>query len=206
VRRLLIAVVLLVLLLSAVDVGTRITMQHQLELRVDSYEPNAAAKVTIFGFPFLLKLALNGRVDKITAHARQVSQGPFVLDRVDVKVSGVRVLRSRLLHQRQLEIVSIDSGTVTVDMTEADFARLVGLPVTLGAGTAQVMVGGVLVTGHVSISNGHLELESAGLPVSVPIPALPVLPCLAQVRIVPGHLIGSCTFHQIPAAFKVALQ
>ncbi len=205
-RKLLFLVVLLALVLVAVDIGTRIAMQHQLEQRIDSYVPNAGASVTIHGFPFLLKLVAQGGVDEITAHARQVSQGAFVLDQVDVAVHGVRINRHLFLQKRQLEIVAIDIGTVSADMTEADFARLVGVPVTLGNGTARVTVAGVSVAGRVSITNGRLILAASGLPVSVPIPTLPVLPCLADVKIVPGHLVASCTFHQIPAALRIALQ
>jgi hypothetical protein len=91
-------------------------------------------------------------------------------------------------------------------MTQADFDRLVGAAVTLGNGSAQVTVDGVSVTAQVAIVNGQLRLEAVGLPVSVPIPTLPALPCLEQVQIVPGHLIGSCTFHQIPADLQNALQ
>jgi hypothetical protein len=206
VRKLLIIVVLLVLILGAADTASRIAMQHQLEQQINSYEPAAAAKVTIHSFPFLPKVAATGRVDKITAHAQHVSQGPFVLDRVDVTVTGVRINRHVLFNDQKLEIVSIDTGTVTADMTQADLANLLGVPVALGAGTAQVSEAGVSVTGHISISNGRLRLELAGHTVSVAIPTLPVLPCLADVRIIPGHLVGSCTFHEIPAALKTALQ
>jgi hypothetical protein len=206
VRKLLIIVVLLVLILGAADTASRIAMQHQLEQRINGYVPTAAAKVTIHSFPFLPKVAASGRVDKITAHARQVSQGPFVLDRVDVTVTGVRINRHVLLNDQKLEVVSIDTGTVTADMTQADLGHLLGVPVTLGAGTAQVTEAGVSVTGHISITNGRIRLEAGGQPISVPIPTLPVLPCLADVRIIPGHLIGSCTFHEIPAALKIALE
>jgi LmeA-like phospholipid-binding len=205
VTRLLAIVVLLALLLGAADVASRIAIQHQLEQRIDSYLPTASTQVRISSFPFLAKVAGTGRVDKVTVHARHVSQGDFVLDRVDVTVTGVKINRSLLLHQRQLEIVSIAGGTVNVDMTQADFARLVGVPVTLGSGVARVTVGGVPVTGRVSVVDGRLRLDAAGLPVSVPIPSLPVLPCLAQVTIVPGHIVGSCTFHEIPAALRLAL-
>ncbi len=204
--RLVAVVVLLALLLGAADVASRIVVQRQLEQRIDGYVPNGSAQVRIDSFPFLLKVAARGRIDKVTAHARQVSQGDFVLNRVDVTVTGVKINRSRLLHQRKLEIVAIDRGTVNVDMTQADFARLVGVPVIQGAGVAQVTVAGVSVNGRVSVASGRLRLDAAGLPFSVPVPALPVLPCLAQVMIVPGHIVGSCTFHQIPAALRLALQ
>ncbi|MDQ6616203.1 MAG: DUF2993 domain-containing protein [Actinomycetota bacterium] len=205
-RKLLGFVVFLALVLGAADIASRIAIQRQLEQRVNSYVPSGAAKVTIHSFPFLPKVAANGRIDRITAHARQVSQGEFVLDQVDITMTGVRIHRSRLLRERKLEIVAIETGTVTTDMTQADLGRLVGVPVTLGAGSARVTVAGVSVTGRISISNGRLRLESAGLPVTVPIPTLPVLPCLAEVRIIPGHLVASCTFHQIPAALRLALQ
>jgi hypothetical protein len=203
---LLILVIVLAVLGGAIDVGSRIAMQHQLEQRINSYEPSAAAKVTIHGFPFLLKLIADGRVDKITAHAAGISQGSFVLDRVDVTVTGVRINRTLFVRQRQLEIVAIDTGTVTADMTQADFDRLVGYPVVLGNGTAQVTVAGVSVTAPVSVRNGQLVVAAAGLPISVPIPNLPVLPCLANVAVIPGHLVGSCTFHQVPPALRNALQ
>jgi hypothetical protein len=193
-------------ILAGVDIGTRVAMEHQLEQRIDSAVPGAGASVTIHAFPWLPHLISQGRVARITAHANQVGQGPFVLDSVEVAVTNVRIDRHQLLHQRQLEIVSIGTGTVSADMTQAALDTLLGVNVVLGAGTAQVSVEGVTVTGHLSITNGNLRLDAPGLPVSVAIPTLPILPCLAQVTIVPGHLVGSCTFTQIPAALKTALQ
>jgi hypothetical protein len=167
-KRLLLVVVLLGLVLVGVDVASRIAMEHQLEQRINSYAPTASSQVSIHSFPFFLKLATQGRVDKITAHARQVSQGPFVLDAVDVTVTGVRINRQLFLHHRQLEIVAIDRGTVTADMTQADFSRLIGVSVTLGNGTAQVAAAGITVSGQVSISNGRLLLTSSGVPCPCP--------------------------------------
>jgi LmeA-like phospholipid-binding len=205
-RKLLVLVIVLILLLVGVDVGARIVAEHLLEKRVDSYLTAPTAKITIAGFPFLLPLLTQGRIARITASATGVSHGTFVLDRVSVTVTGVRIDRSQAVDHQQLDIVGIGTGTVNADMTQADFDRLVGAPVTLGNGSAQVVVQGVPVTAQVAIVNGQLRLEAPGLPVSVPIPTLPVLPCLEQVQVVPGHLVGSCTFHQIPADFQKALQ
>jgi hypothetical protein len=203
---LLVVVALLAIVFGALDVGSRVYIEHQLQQRVDTYQPGAVAKVSIHGFPWLATLAESGRVDRITASAGPVGQGSFVLDRVAVTVTGVRVRRSLLLRQRKLQIVSIDTGTATADMTQADLSRLVGMPVTLGAGTVQVTVSGVSVSGQVSIDGGNLRIDAPGLPVSVPIPAFPVLPCLEDVHAIPGHLVGTCTFHTIPPALKIALQ
>jgi hypothetical protein len=162
--------------------------------------------VTIHAFPWLPNLLAQGRVSKITAHANQLTQGDFVLSGVDVTVTGVRVDRHLLLGKHQLNIVSINSGTVTADMTQANLDQLVGQPVTLGSGTAQVTVEGVTVNGTISVDNGVLKFSAHGLPISVPIPSLPLLPCLSNVTIVPGRLVGTCTFNQLPAALKAALQ
>jgi len=204
--KLVVVVVVLLVVLAGVDVATRIAMEHQLEQRIDSYAPGTDADVAIHGFPWLPKLLADGEVDKISAHANQVSQGPFVVEGVEVTVTGVRIDRHLLLDHRELEIVSIDHGIVSADMTQAELDQLAGLPVVLGNGVAQVTVEGVTVTAHVSISDGDLHVEAEGLPVSVPIPTLPILPCLAQVTVVPGNLIGPCTFQQIPPALKTALQ
>jgi LmeA-like phospholipid-binding len=205
-RKLLVLLIGLVVVLVGVDIASRIAAEHLLTKRVNSYLPQPTAKVTIDGFPFLPDLLAHGRIAKITASATNVSQGAFVLDRVSVTVTRVQVDRSQAVNHQTLDILGIDTGTVAADMTQADFDRLVGAAVTLGNGSAQVTVDGVSVTAQVAIVEGQLRLEAAGLPVSVPIPTLPALPCLEEVHIVPGHLIGSCTFHQIPADLQKALQ
>jgi hypothetical protein len=199
-------VVVLLIVLVGVDVGTRVAMEHQLAQRADSYAGAKDVSVTIHAFPWLPNLLAQGRVSKITAHANQLTQGNFVLSGVEITVTGVRVDRHLLLNKQQLDIVSIDSGTVTAGMTQANLDQLVGEPVTLGSGTAQVTVGGVTVNGTISVDNGVLRLSAEGIPVSVPIPSLPLLPCLSNVTILPGRLVGTCTFNQIPPALKAALQ
>jgi hypothetical protein len=200
VRRLLGLVLVVALLLCAGDVVARLVAQRQLERRIDRQVAGANARVRISEFPFVAKLAAGGRIAKITAHLDHAATGDFVLDRVDLSVTAVRVNRNALLRDRRLQIESIDTGTVTAAMSQADFDRLAGVAVTFGDGVARVTTAGVTVTAHVSIVNNRLRIVAAGIPVSVPIPALPVLPCLADVRIVPGHLIATCTFPQVPPA------
>lgn len=205
-KLLVVVVVVLVLVAVGVDVGTRVAMEHRLAQRANSYAPNGGVSVTIHAFPWLPNLLAQGRVDKITAHANQLSQGQFVLSNVEVTVTAVRIDRHLLLNQHQLDIVSIETGTLTADMTQANLDQLVGEPVTLGAGSAQVTVDGITVNGSIAVENGVLRLSALGLPISVPIPSLPLLPCLSNVTIVPGRLVGTCTFNQIPPALKAALQ
>ncbi len=143
-------------------------------------------------------------MDRITARLAHAGQGAFVLDRVDIAVTGATINRQEVLQHRRLVIDRIDTGTVTGEMSQADFDRLVGLPITLDEGAAHVKVGGVTVTARVSISNNRLVVASIVAPLSIPVPSLPVLPCSADVRIAAGRLIATCIFHQIPPAFQMA--
>jgi hypothetical protein len=192
---------ILALLLAGLDIGARIYAQHQLEQRLDSSVPGAQARVRISGFPFLGNLLVSGRVEKITADLAHASDGLFVLDQVHITVTGVTISRAQFVQHRIIQIDRIDTGTVMAEMSQENFDRLVGLPVVFGSGVARATVGGVAVTARVSIVNNHLV--ASGLPLSVPIPALPVLPCTADVTIVPGYLVASCTFHQIPPALRI---
>lgn len=199
--KLLVAVVVLLLLLVAVDIGARVYSQDQLAKTIDRDVAGAQATVAISGFPFIVHLAADGRVDKITAHLAQASDGAFILNRIVITVTDVRIDRRWFLDHHQLKLHSIGTGTVVADMTQANFDHLVAFPVVLGAGTAQATVAGITVTARASVADNHIELS--GLPVSIPIPALPVLPCKANVEIVPGNLVASCTFHGIPPALMI---
>lgn len=199
--KLLVAVVVLLLVLLAVDVGARVYTQDRLEQTIDGDVAGAQAGVTISGFPFLAKLLADGQVDKITAHLAQAGEGAFVLNQVTIAVTGVTIDRGWYVRHRQLKIDSIDSGTVTAEMSQANFDNLVDLPVVLGQGVARATVAGVSIGAQVSIVDNHLV--ASGLPFSIPIPALPVLPCTANVQIVPGNLIASCTFDRVPSALQI---
>jgi hypothetical protein len=203
-RKLIVAALILVLLLSAGDVAARLYTQRQLERRIDDNVPGAQAKVRIAGFPFLWSALVNGRMNTFTAHLAQARQEDFVLDRVDIVATGVRINRSKLLHDRQLEVDRVDTGTVTADMNQADLDRLVGLDVTLGDGVAHIAGG--TVGGAIEIVNNRLNITNGSKPISIPIPPLPMLPCVGRVTIVPGHLHTSCIFHQVPAALLGTLR
>jgi hypothetical protein len=199
-------VVLAVLLVIGDIVGLRYA-QDQVRRRIDANVAGADAKVHISSFPFLGKLAVAGTISKLTAHVDHASDGEFTFDGIDLTVTRLKLDRSQLFSDRRVQVRGIQTGTVKADMAEADFTRLVGgLPVTFGNGVAQVRVGGVTADAQVTVANNQLHLNSAGLPVTIPIPIpkLSVLPCVTSVVIVPGHLVASCTFHEVPAVLVQA--
>ena len=195
----------LIVLAAAGDIGARIYAQNQLKQRIDANVPEAGATAHISGFPFLGKLLLFGKVDKIKAHVERASQGRFTFDGIDLSVSGVKLNRTVLLRDRKVRLESISSGTVKADMSQADFDRLVGVPVTFGDGVVELTEAGATVTVRVAVVNNQLVLEDHVVPVPIPVPRMSVLPCAANVVIKPGHLVISCTFHEIPTAFVQAV-
>jgi hypothetical protein len=192
-------VVILVLLLGAGDVTARVLTQRQLEHRIETNVPGASAKVTISSFPFLGRLAASGTVGKIRARVTHVASGAFSFDAITMTVTGVRFNRNQLF-QGRVKLDKIDSGTVTADLSESELDRaLGGIPVKLGQGSVALTVAGARVTAQVSVVNNQLRLQSGGVPVTVDIPKLPVLPCVGSVVVTPQHVELGCTFKQIPS-------
>jgi hypothetical protein len=157
--------------------------------------------VKISSFPFVGRLITSGTVRKIRAHVVNVISGRFTFDTVDVAVTGVRLDRTALFHDQRIQVLRIDSGTVTADMTEAAIDKaLGGLPVTLGNGSVQLTVRGISVVGTLSVVDNQLHLDVAGAPVNVAIPKLPLLPCAGSAVVTPGHLRVTCRLSGIPPA------
>jgi hypothetical protein len=205
---------LVLLLVVAVvgDVTARAYAQGQMEKRIDSRVPGATSQVHISSFPFVGKLLLAGKVDDISAHISHVSYGQFNFDSITLRVNGLEMDRNLLL-RRQVRVTGIRTATVSADMNQADFDRLVGYPVVLGDGQVEVSALGVTASAKVSVVNNELRLDdlraggfSLGLTVPIrnviPFPRLAVLPCVAGVKVIPGHLVTTCTFHTVPDVLK----
>jgi hypothetical protein len=161
--------------------------------------------VSISSFPFVGRLAAFGRVSRIQARATNVSSGNYTFDSVVATVHGVKIDRTALLRHQQVQVTSIDTGTVNADMTEAEVDKAIdsaipGAHVKIGAGSAQATVSGVTVTAHVTVVNGQLHVTAPGVSVDVPVPQLALLPCVASATLVTGHLQLACTIHEVPAA------
>ena len=115
--------------------------------------------------------------------------------------TGVKLDRTALFNDQRVVVQRIDTGTVTATMTDAALDKVLGgLPVKLTAGGVQLTVAGLTISARVSLVANRLHFDVAQIPVSLPIPTLPLLPCAANAVASPGRLEISCTFHQIPAA------
>ncbi len=203
-----IAVVVLVVVVALLALGD-VTAQHYAERRIqqqiDRRQPGATSTVHISSFPFVPRLAILGRVDKVTARVHGVSVDNLTLDEVNLVVTGVKLDRGQLVHGKVV-VTGIRTGTVRAVLSEQTVDQLVHLPITFGDGGVHLAVGGVTLGVSVSVAGNQLHLGAAGRQLSIPIPVLPVLPCVAGVAVEPGQLVLSCTFHQVPAALIQAAQ
>jgi LmeA-like phospholipid-binding len=200
-----IKILVLLLILAAVltvgDVEARLYAEHQFAHRIDTNVPGAHATANISSFPFVGRLAMTGTVRKIRAHLANVTSGRFTFDTVDVAVTGVQLDRKALFQDQRIQVLRIDSGTVTADMTEAAVDRaLGGLPVKLANGAVQLKVNGINLVGRLTVVANQLRLEVTGVPVNVPIPKLPALPCVGNAVVTTGHLQLTCNLTGIPPA------
>jgi hypothetical protein len=203
-------IIALVIVVAAAAVGAdfaaRSYAEHQLAKRIEQKVPGSKASVHISSFPFLGRLALQGRVSKLTANVTGVVAGTVRFSRVNLEVDGIRISRNRLFLHHQVVLERISRAIATADVSQDEIDRLTGLPVKLGAGNAQVTVAGVTLQAKASLAGGMLKLTAnVGPTLSIPIPTLPVLPCATSVDIQPGQLQIRCVTTVIPPALLQAV-
>ena len=95
--KLAIVVLVLLVLLGAADVGTRLYAQRQVAHQIDTRVAGASSSVHISSFPFLGNLALSGKIDKVSAKVKHVTEEGFSFDEVDMTLTGVKLDRHQLV-------------------------------------------------------------------------------------------------------------
>jgi hypothetical protein len=199
-------VVLVALLVGALflgDAAARHFAQNQVAERIDQAVPGSQSTVQISS-PFLIDLAFSGSVHRLTSQVSGVTADGVSFTSVDVEVDGVKISRSQLLFHRRLVISKITKAVVTAHISQLEVDTLANAPLTLGNGVVTVTEDGVQATGQVTLVDNKLQVTGpAGLSVLIPIPNLPVLPCAANLQVVPGQLLVTCTTTTIPPAFNI---
>ncbi len=193
-------------LLVAADLAVRSVAEGQLRDRMATAAVPAGATISgptsasIESFPFVGRLLTSGQVSRITVGAADVTVEGLTFARVAVDLRGVTFDRDRLLSERQVVLSSLERGTAIAEVTAAELSERLGVDITLLAGRAQVRVAGQTVTATASVADNALRLSVAGLAVpALRIPKLPLVPCVAEAKILPGRIRLSCTIDQVPA-------
>jgi hypothetical protein len=180
--------------------------EQQLAKRIEQSVPGSKAKVHISSFPFLGRLAFQGRVARLTAEVTGVVAGTVHFSRIDLDVDDINVNRSDLVHHHQVVIESISKGVASAFVSQQEIDRLTKLPVKLSAGRVEVTVAGVDIGVKASLDAGTLHfMAGVGPSISIPVPTLPVLPCATSVAVLPGQLEIRCVTDTVPAALVQAV-
>lgn len=200
-RRLLGALVVVGVLVAAYLVADGVARSRaaaDIAHRIEAAVPGSTASVRVPSDAFLARLAVQGRVDELTAAVTGVRVATIPVDRIDVVVRGLRLSRSDLLHGTAT-VQGVSSVDVRATVSQASVDRGTGLPVSFGAGT--VGVGPLQVPATVSVQGGRVELRVAGV-TSLDLDVLPasLLPCAAEATITPGQLQLACQADHVPAA------
>ena len=170
-RRLLVALVAIVLLLVVADrvavaaadrvVASRIQTDQQLDTR---------PKVSIHGFPFLTQ-AIGGTYDDVTLTLHDLHRGGVPVRTLAVTLRGVHVPLGSVLSQH-LRSVPIDHANATVLITYADLNSFIGnrhLTVHEGSGGEITVTGSASVFGRTvqASGSGRLDVRGTDLVVTV---------------------------------------
>jgi hypothetical protein len=156
-------------------------------------------RASISSFPFLGRLVFAGEVSKVVVVQEDVVAGPLTVASVTVDLRGVHLDRGRLLGDREVFLTGIDRGTVTATITDAEVSRLVQTQLVFTPGVGTATVAGRQVRVRAAIKDDSLVLSAEGLPAIVlPIPQIPLMPCIAEAVIRQGVIDLICSIDEIP--------
>jgi DUF2993 family protein len=198
-------IVILVIVLGAgaiADVSTKAWAQTQIVNAAKSQLPDSiGVGAHIHGFPFLVPIALAGKVSEVDGHFTNVKLGLLPISAVDIELHNVKINRHELISHRRVELVSISEGTVAADITAKTLSDTLHQTVTIANGKVRVTIGGaVSVDVAVAMVGNVLSLSAGGVSLKVPIPRTSLVPCATEVTALAGRVRLSCTVHQIPPA------
>ena len=199
-RKLLLLAVVVAVLLVVADLAARQVAEEQVAERVAATEGvEGQARARIDSFPFLTGLLASGTVSDLAVSVDDVRTERLRFASVTVDLEEVRISREILLSERRVVLQDVGKGTVRVELTQEEISRVLDLPVAVERGRIRVRVAGQQVTAAASIRDNVLRLQVAGVQVpALPIPRLPLVPCLADVELLPGRVLLSCRLEQVP--------
>jgi hypothetical protein len=201
VRRLLVALLVLVTLLVVADRVAAVAAERVVAERIQadqhlSHRPD----VTIRGFPFLTQL-VSGHYDRVDLSVHGLHSGSLVVSRVVAHLSGVDLPLSDVVRQ-QVRRVAVAHATAEVDLDYAEVNRLLaGKHLRLGAGAdgrvhVTATAAGIDIGGDVplTVQNSALLLAlPAGQSVQIPLPGLPFGIRLVSARAESGGIVVRCS-------------
>lgn len=212
-KKLLGAVLLVVLLaavaLAVIDVTVRILVEERAAREVAEAVPEARqVDVRVSSFPFLGRVLLRGRIERVTAELREYRKGGVEVSWVQLVVDGLRIDRDVLVEDHKLVISGLDRARAEAHISAAAASRSLGTPVAfVDEDRVQVIVAGTPIVVHLTLEERTVNLRSPGLsPLALRLPGRDVLPCDPRAKVESGLLVVHCSFAELPPALARALR
>ncbi len=199
-RRLLLALAIVVVLLVVGDFVAKAYATSQVRARARRAVPSATSvTASITSFPFTGRLLVAGQVQEFKVRVSPVTAGRVTFAFVSVDLHDVHVDRNRLINDRQVALTGLGTGTATVELTDTEISRLAGTRIMFSPGRVRVGTAGVDVAATVQMTNGSLSFGGLRLPVSFRVPRAPLAPCDATDGVIKqGAVDLTCTTHRVP--------
>lgn len=219
-RKVFIALAILIPLLLAADVGTRVWAQGQLaDYAAAYYPPSGGSDASIKSFPFLGRLALAGTVPKVSLTINDVQTGLVVVSKLTIDLDRVEIDRNTIF-SGDVKVKDIGRGRIEALIAGPSLSKALGVDIRFLPGEVEVnkTIAGVKVTakGQVAIDGNTVivkptSVEGVNVPLSqfalrYEIPGVELLPCEATVTLVAEGVALSCAVDDVPAALVQAVQ
>lgn len=200
-RKLIVAVAILIGLALVADLLSRMWVEHRLEERVAANISGVSqVDASIESFPFLGRLAWKGEVtrSRLVLHD-VVGVGGIDLAELRLEVDGARFDRASLFRGDRVELKEISRVEVTALITDRTLAAITHVGVVLAPNVVRITAAGKTVTARVEASKGRLRFHADGLPaVTLALPTAEVLPCVPDVQVLDRQLRLRCTATELP--------
>lgn len=208
-RKLLPAVVAILLLFVLVDIGAKAFEQSQLASASKARSVNVGSVKVSFdglpngvsGFPYTLDVLADGKVSKATIEMRDVTVSPLSMKLVKVRVDDLDLGRSAAAGSAR-KVSGIGSARVTVVLSPRNIGDLLNTNVQLRSGYFNAVVDGTLIDGKVSVSGRQVVVDDGEHPpVKFDMPGKQYLPCTPKgVNVSASGMSLSCTTSTLPSA------
>ena len=194
----LVVVVLGLFAAAAAEIITPPVVEEAIEERVNDRVPDATAvEAEVDSFPFVARLLATGRVEKLTVDLAGVERQLLEFALIRVEADGIRLNRSALTGG-EVQVRSIDRGTITAEITAGAISDVLGVPVRLTPGRATATVAGAEVTAEVTVAAGVLRLAAGSVSASVTLPRDDLFPCDLSGQVLTGRALLRCTITDVP--------
>ena len=198
-------VVLVVVLgaLAYADVQVREYAEEQAERQLAAAVPMAGgADVEILAFPFVGRVLFDGTIPELDVELREVRAEAVKVERVALRVEGLKIDRDQLLGDRKLVVTGLERATVDATIgSDAVNAATQPVDTRLKGGKVEVTYQGHTVEGKLRVKKRNVVIDVAGVrELRVPLPDEKYLPCQPDVKVKGDALQVTCTIHELPRA------